>query len=537
MKPDRPVATNSRDYAYTAEDINIVNDARNRECGYSRRNFIGRNASGQPYQAETSILEGELPPSTFSSIMGGRRRGILKDGEGRIVLQLPAVHGEGYPIGSNLKQEFHYLENLQKKGQEIYPLKILFPYKTDELLWNVGEIILSKEDDKVKIEGKAYNVFEGTGKLSVGIKEDILGFFLKYYEDEINLGSKSYIFDLDQEFTISTFRPTKTACGVYAAIALHNLKTKSADRIWDGVAGITEDSLRNADNVLVEMYCVDKAGSFCTSRNVHNSLSVSTFTAAAESKPEAKFSEEAAAKKEAKVLEETEVVLEETEVAEAKSKTHNDSSRAKSFSIINNRNFVCVGMKSTIKPATRYSTDESYDTMLMRKVYSKILSNPNLPENKRLTIVDIWADFTKPDREATIRRCIEEEVITEEEYDSMKYQLDTGIKVVSGTQKAVSQGLSPKDSEILTKITNFMIGRANEREIILAEQEGRESRGEMSVALLKEPRSDGIPVDIAALARELGIKGIESKKTVSHSQSQSKRAEDRKESGRYGKYF
>jgi hypothetical protein len=226
---------NSRDFAYSDREIDTVNSARNTQDG---------------------IFYCALDGYT-TNILLNRDGHLLKEG-GKIVVELPACDamGEFSPINDRLREQFVHLNKLERLGTTIYPLKILFPYKVEGWHWNAGEIIVTEnaKSRKFIIEGRAYDPYGKGGSLNDVIKFGIRGFFTEQF------GSGSANFKLDIVSNIEQVQKGGVACGLYAARAMHNLKTKGSPGIWDGVlvhGAIKEDQdLRDEDSALVEKHCI-----------------------------------------------------------------------------------------------------------------------------------------------------------------------------------------------------------------------------------------------------------------------------------------
>ncbi len=228
---------NSRDFAYSDREIDAVNIARNLQDGIS---YYSSNNG-----AATNILL-------------NRDGNLLKEGS-KTVVELPACDamGENSPITGHLTAQFAHLDELERRGTVIYPLKILFPYKVEGWHWNAGEIIVAKDGArKFRIEGRAYDPYGRGGCLNPKIQREIRAFFIK------QPGFDNANFQLDIVSNIKPVQRGGVACGLYAARAIHNLKTKNSSRIWDGVpvgdAVKIDQGLRDEDSALVETYCAER---------------------------------------------------------------------------------------------------------------------------------------------------------------------------------------------------------------------------------------------------------------------------------------
>ncbi len=233
---------NSRDFAYSDREIDAVNIARNLQDGISY------------YSSDNGV---------FTNILLNRGGHLLEEG-GKIVVELPACDatGENSPITDRLRDQFVHLFKLESRGEAIYPLKILFPYKVVGWHWNAGEIIVAKDGaGKFRIEGRAYDPVGG-GTLDQKIQREIRAFFIQ------QPGFDNANFQLNIVSDTRQVQIGGIACGLYAARAIHNLKTKNSSRIWDGVllddAVKIDQDLRDEDSALVEKYCEKRTkAQFC----------------------------------------------------------------------------------------------------------------------------------------------------------------------------------------------------------------------------------------------------------------------------------
>lgn len=233
---------NSRDFAYSDREIDAVNIARNTQ---DRISYL--------------VLDGAT-----TNILLNRDGNLLKE-DGKTVVELPACDamGENSPITGHLTAQFAHLDELERRGAVIYPLKILFPYKVEGWHWNAGEIIVAKDGaGKFRIEGRAYDPYGRGGCLNPKIQGEIRNFFT----GQPGFGNANFQLNI-----VSNIKPVQrggVACGLYAARAIHNLKTKDSSRIWDGVlfgdAIKIDQGLRDEDSALVEMHCLERTkAQFC----------------------------------------------------------------------------------------------------------------------------------------------------------------------------------------------------------------------------------------------------------------------------------
>jgi len=235
-------ARNKTTYAYTDREIEAVNRARNiqEEISYFK------NRKGE----ESGILFKNKKPLNGS------------DGV-KTIIEMPACAvDQGSPIGSYLEAQLEHFKEFAegKDDSNVYPVKILFPYKLQAWHWNVGEITLNKKDKDFSLEGCAYDSMNKEASLEGEIQKEISETFKKSFRGEnfsTRLNKKSN----------STQAPQKggIACGLYAARAMHDLKTKAADKVWEDVLK-DELALRNEDSDLVARhnpksnFCLDERG-------------------------------------------------------------------------------------------------------------------------------------------------------------------------------------------------------------------------------------------------------------------------------------
>ncbi|MDX2082738.1 MAG: hypothetical protein SFV53_01960 [Rickettsiales bacterium] len=250
-QPDLFKLLDSLDFAYTDREIDAVNNARNKRDGFSYWiNELGK---------ESGILK--------------RGQSMLCDNVDRIVVEMPACDtlGINSPIASRLKEQLDYLSEYENQNpEELISYKILFPYNVgNNSHWNVGEIIFEENlDGQFEVTTTAYDPFGEINYFNETIQEQITGVFeSKYGKDRIT-------FFQSQQKSIQPVQ-TGVACGLYTAIALHNLKTKSEDEIWDGVfdeSGNQKDekTLREEDIKLVGLHNQLSASNFCVPINEDN---------------------------------------------------------------------------------------------------------------------------------------------------------------------------------------------------------------------------------------------------------------------------
>ena len=235
-------ARNKTTYAYTDREIEAVNQARNIQEKIS----YFKNRKGE----ESGILFRNNKPLNGS------------DGV-KTIIEMPACAlDQGSPIGFYLEAQLEHFKEFAKGKNDsyVYPVKILFPYKLQAWHWNVGEITLNKTGENFSLEGCAYDSMNKKASLEGEIQKEILHTFTRSFRGEnfsYNLNKKSNSPQAPQRGGI--------ACGLYAARAMHNLKTKAADKVWEGALN-NELDLRNEDSELVAThnpksnFCLDERG-------------------------------------------------------------------------------------------------------------------------------------------------------------------------------------------------------------------------------------------------------------------------------------
>ncbi len=228
-------------YAYNDLDIDAVNRARNKRDGIS----YFKNSKGQ----ESGILLKDEKPLTGNGA--------------KTTIELPACDlFQGSSIGSHLKAQLENFKEFSKnqKPLDLYPVKILFPYKTDCWNWKVGEITVIKSGDNLSLKGCAYDSVNKEASLDSGIWDEISKTFKESFSDKrFNTLTNLKITYID------TPQKGEIASGLYAARAMHNLKTNSNKRnVWNDTSG-EESDLRSEDSALVTRY--NPKSNFCAPLN------------------------------------------------------------------------------------------------------------------------------------------------------------------------------------------------------------------------------------------------------------------------------
>jgi len=232
-------AQNKPTYAYTDRDIDAVNRARNKSEG------IGyfKNSKGQ----ESGILlKGEKPLT-----------------EKGTTIELPACDlFQGSSIGSHLKAQLENFKEFSKdkKPSDLYPVKILFPYKTDGWNWKVGEITVSKSSENFSLKGCDYDPVNKEVSLDSEIWEEISKTFEGSFSDKKFTTLNNLMIT-----SINTLQKGEIASGLYAARAMYNLKTNITTRnVWNDTLG-EESDLRSKDSELVISH--NSESNFCAPLN------------------------------------------------------------------------------------------------------------------------------------------------------------------------------------------------------------------------------------------------------------------------------
>jgi hypothetical protein len=221
-------ARNKTTFAYTDREIDAANHARNIEAEIE----YFKNSKGQ----ESGILlQKNGRPLTGSN-------GV------QTIIEMPACAvDQGSPISLYLAAQLEHFKEFIRTNPNPYPVKILFPYKLQAWHWNVGEVTVTQEGGKLVLEGCAYDSMKQQAGLELKIQQEILATFKEFFPGEISETS-----NLNKQSNSTQQSPQRggIACGLYAALAMHNLKTKSATQVWDG-ANEDEQILRNKDSDLV----------------------------------------------------------------------------------------------------------------------------------------------------------------------------------------------------------------------------------------------------------------------------------------------
>ena len=224
-------ARNKPTFAYTDREIDAVNRARNIKA---RIKYFTTSKKNQ----ESGILlqQDEKPLAGSNGV--------------RTIIEMPACAvDQGSPISLYLEAQLEHLKDFITTNPNPYPVKILFPYKLQAWHWNVGEVTVTQEGGKLVLKGCAYDSMNKAADLEPKIQQEILDTFEASFPGQISTPNHL------NEKSASTKAPQKggIACGLYAGLAMHNLKTKSAAQVWDD-ANKNEQTLRDEDSNLVFEY-------------------------------------------------------------------------------------------------------------------------------------------------------------------------------------------------------------------------------------------------------------------------------------------
>lgn len=251
-------------FSYYDRDINAVNEARNARDGFKYLEDEGVRIAADGTEVRYSEPTGILLDAAGNYVI---------DDDGNTIVELPACAvDQGSPIIPRLEAQ---LKQLAKLGNVI-PAKILFPYKLSGFHWNVGEIVISKDEEsgKFQISGTAYDSY-GSGELEERIRHEI-------YECFVSNGYAEAEFFLDKKTKgLQTVQSGGLACGLYAAIAMHNLKKHAGiEHVWDGIFNadgtdrLSDLELRQMDYFLVQEHNPRSLETFCQPLNLAPSIKI-----------------------------------------------------------------------------------------------------------------------------------------------------------------------------------------------------------------------------------------------------------------------
>jgi serine/threonine protein phosphatase PrpC len=274
---------NNTGFAYTDREIDQVNIARNNRDGYR-------------YAKVDSVLllENDNDGETETGLLLRQNGDLLKDDNQRTIIELPACAiDQGSPIIPRLQEQLLNLDTYKifNHGEEenFKKIKILFPYKLSVWHWNVGEIIVEEDGNNLNLTCSTYDSYGQKRPIEDQIYREIEGVFIdKFFNKVIK---KTEV----EKVKIPTVQ-TNIACGLYAAIALHNLKTSSnPQNVYKGVFNTTarksEPQLRNEDSELITNHNPTALETFCRKINEANFVDPKKYTEATERIPSQKNSE------------------------------------------------------------------------------------------------------------------------------------------------------------------------------------------------------------------------------------------------------
>jgi len=249
-------------FAYSDREINAVDEARNVRDGFQSFEIKGTRIATDGTEVSYSEPTG---------ILINAENQYVVDDEGNVIVTLPACAvDQGSHIKPRLEEQLKHLAKLE----EIFPVKILFPYKLSGFHWNVGEILISKNEEsgkeesgKFEISGTAYDSY-GSGELSCQLEEEIQH---EIRECFLENGYPEADFFLNKKTEGLKAVQTGVACGLYAAIAMHNLKKHAGvEHVWDGIFSTAEATerlsdmeLRQLDYLLIQEYNPVSLETFC----------------------------------------------------------------------------------------------------------------------------------------------------------------------------------------------------------------------------------------------------------------------------------
>ncbi len=228
-----------QNYAYSDEDINSINQARNNRDGY--QHYVTRNP--------------RTKTDEYSGILVKEDGTFLRDDAGNLIVEMPAVSSDG-TLQIFLESQLLHLKRLEKQlGEEadIFPVKILFPYHK-EGHWSAGEITAYKSGDDLIVDATAHDSLGG-GQLSEDSQKQIQTAFKKMYP------TTTVNFELDIASKAPQVQSDGSACGVYVGNALHKLKTGAGEDLWN-IADKSEEVLREEDYNLIREYNKDQLVQF-----------------------------------------------------------------------------------------------------------------------------------------------------------------------------------------------------------------------------------------------------------------------------------
>lgn len=211
------------DHPYDDDDMSYANEARNLRDGFSYLKISGQN--------DSNILIKKVDPGASGSFFWrGEYYKLVNDGICGITMEMP----NGYTIDPQgafsyrdtfrvfLETQGEYIGSLRSLGVKSDPIKILFPYRVGIFHWNAAEVIIKCSENQ--IFATAYDPYGTTYQLPSEITDQVKGFF-GMLSAEVKKTST----------TISKVQFGGLFCGGYSGRGVHNLKTKTATHIWDGI--------------------------------------------------------------------------------------------------------------------------------------------------------------------------------------------------------------------------------------------------------------------------------------------------------------
>ena len=130
LVPNRFGSDEFYEYAYEAKDIDALS--------------VAQNNLEQNGHRET---EDELRKTELSGIIFTYNGTLLRDDRGYAIVEMPACD---FANGGDMKAEFSkqllHIARTRDNGENIYPVKILMPYRREGSNWKLGEIRITKKD-------------------------------------------------------------------------------------------------------------------------------------------------------------------------------------------------------------------------------------------------------------------------------------------------------------------------------------------------------------------------------------------------------
>jgi len=238
---------------YDTDDIIAVNQAKNNRDKYHYLTLPHIMPDGSTSDVETGILsKGSL---SIEELTQDKYKSNRINATHTIVEVVAVLKDDAKDVKKRFERELEYLNELEKKAEDVYPIKFLFPYNLGGQHWTAGEIEVRIEDDEVKVEKGYYDPYGKYKKLEGAANTQIEGAFREHY------GACDFSFDTTKSGRVAKIQEDDSTCGSYSASAVHNLKTKPLKNIWDGIPK-SAAALRQEDVDLVRAHNPDKLENF-----------------------------------------------------------------------------------------------------------------------------------------------------------------------------------------------------------------------------------------------------------------------------------